>query len=47
MAVSFNYRIDWKFHKRFGNIAAELPVVFQSDRTIVNTNLVALQLNEI
>ena len=35
----WNVGITLKFHRRPGSTAAEVPVKFQSDRTILNTNL--------
>ena len=36
-----------KFDRHIGSTAAEVPVKFQSDRTILNTNLAASRLDEI
>ena len=36
-----------KFDRHIGSKAAEVPVKFQSDRTILNTNLAASRLYEI
>ena len=36
---SLNYRIALKFDRHIGSSAAEVPVKFQSDRTILDTNL--------
>ena len=44
---SLNYRIAMKFDRHLGNTAAEVTVKFQSDRTILNTNLAASRLREI
>ena len=44
---TLNYRIALKFDRHIGSIAAEVPVKFQSDRTILNTNLAASRLYEI
>ena len=44
---SLNYRIALKFDRHFGSTAADVPVKFQSDRSILNTNLVASRLCEI
>ena len=41
---SSNYRIALKFDRHFGSPAAEVPVKFQSNRMILNTNLAALRL---
>ena len=41
---SLNYRITLKFDRHFGSIAAEVPVKFQSDCTILNINLAASSL---
>ena len=40
-------RIALKFDRHIGSNAAEVPVKFQSDRTILNTNLAASRLYEI
>ena len=45
--VRLDYRIALKFDWHIGNIAAEVPVKFQSDRTILNTNLAASRFCEI
>ena len=42
-----NWRIAFKFDRHIGSNAAEVPVKFQSDRRILNTNLVASRLHEI
>ena len=42
-----NCRIALKFDRHIGSHAAEVPVKFQSDRTILNTNLAASRLYEI
>ena len=44
---SLNYRIALKFDRHVGSTAAEVPVKFQSDRTILHTNLAASRLCEI
>ena len=44
---TLNSRIALKFDRHIGSTAAEVPVKFQSDRTILNTNLAASRLNEI
>ena len=44
---SFNYRIALKFDRRVGSSAADVPVKFQNDRPILNTNLAASRLHEI
>ena len=44
---TLNRRIALKFDRHIGSNAAEVPVKFQSDRTILNTNLVASRLDEI
>ena len=44
---TLNCRITLKFDRHIGSTAAEVPVKFQSDRTILNTNLAALRLHEI
>ena len=44
---TLNGRIAVKFDRPIGSIAAEVPVKFQSDRTIQNTNLAASKLHEI
>ena len=44
---SLNYCIAFKFDRHIGSIAAEVPVKFQSDRTILNTNLGAPRLHVI
>ena len=36
-----------KFDRHIGSNAAEVPVKFQSDRTILDTNLATSRLNEI
>ena len=43
---SLNYRIALKFDKHIGSSVAEGPVSFQSDRTILSTNLTASRLHE-
>ena len=40
---SLNYCIAMKFDRHVSIAAAEVPVKFRSDQTIVNTNLAALQ----
>ena len=42
-----NCSIALKFDRHFGSIAADVPVKFQSDTTILSTNLVASRLHEI
>ena len=42
-----NCRIALKFDRHIGSTAAEVPVEFQSDRTILNTILAASRLYEI
>ena len=44
---TLNCRIALKFDRYIGSNAAEVPVKFQSDRTILNTNLAASRLYEI
>ena len=44
---NLNYLIDLKFDGHIGSTAAEVTVKFQSDRTILNTNLAASRLHEI
>ena len=44
---SSNYRIALKFDRHFGSPAAEVPVKFQSDWTIINTNLAASRLRDL
>ena len=44
---TLNCRIALKFDKHIGNTAAEVPVKFQSDQTILNTHLAATRLCEI
>ena len=44
---TLNCRIALKFDRHIGSTAAEVPVKFQSDRIILNTNLAASRLNEI
>ena len=44
---TLNSRIALKFDRHIGSTAAEVPVEFQSDRTILNTNLAASRLYEI
>ena len=44
---SLNYRIALKFERNIGNAAAEAPVKFQSDRTLLHTILADLGLCEI
>ena len=41
---TLNCRIALKFDRHIGSNAAEVPVKFQSDRTILNTNLAASRL---
>ena len=43
---SLNYCIAFKFDKHLGSSAADVPVKFQSDRAILNTNLAASKLYE-
>ena len=43
---SSSYGIALQFDRHFGSPAAELPAKFQSDRTILNTNLAASKLCE-
>ena len=43
----WNCLIALKFDRHIGSTAAEVPVKFQSDRTILNTNLAASRLYEI
>ena len=40
-------RVALKFDRHIGSTAVEVPVKFQSDRTILNTNLAASRLYEI
>ena len=42
-----NCRIALKFDRHIDSTAAEVPVKFQSDRTILNTNIAASRLYEI
>ena len=44
---SFNYHIVLEFDRLLGSTAAEEPVKFQSNRTILNTNLTASRLHVI
>ena len=44
---TLNCHIALKFDRHIGSNAAEVPVKFQSDRTILNTNLAASRLYEI
>ena len=44
---TLNCRIALKFDRHIGSNATKVPVKFQSDRTILNTNLVASRLHEI
>ena len=44
---TLNCRIALKFDRHIGSTAAEVPFKFQSDRTILNTNLAASRLYEI
>ena len=44
---TLNCCIALKFDRHIGSTAAEVPVKFQSDRTILNTNLAASRLYEI
>ena len=44
---SLNNRIALRCDRDIDSSAAELPVNFQSDRTILNTNLGTLRLHEI
>ena len=44
---SWNYRIALQFSRHIGSITVALPVTFQSDRAILNTNLVATILCDI
>ena len=44
---TLNCRIALKFDRHIGSNAAAVPVKFQSDRTILNTNLAASRLDEI
>ena len=44
---SLNDHITLKFDMHISSSAAEVPVKFQSDQTIMNTNLVDLRLHEI
>ena len=41
------FKLSYRFDRHIGSTAAEVPVKFQSDRTILNTNLVASRLYEI
>ena len=42
-----NHRIALKFDRRIGSSTAKVPVKFQSDRTILNTNPAASRFQEI
>ena len=44
---TLNCRIALKFDRHIGSNVAAVPVKFQSDRTILNTNLAASRLYEI
>ena len=44
---NLDYRIAMKFDRHIGSNAAEVPVKFQSDQTIINANLAASRLCEI
>ena len=44
---SLDYHIALKFDMHFGSPTAKVPVKFQSDRIISNTNIVVLRLQEI
>ena len=44
---TLNCRIAWKFDRHVGSPAADVPVKFHSDRTILKTNLTASKLYEI
>ena len=44
---TLNCRIALKFDRHIGSTAAEVPVKFQSDRAILNTNLAVSRLYEI
>ena len=44
---NLNYGIALKFNRHISSTAAEVPVKFQSNRTILNTNLTASRLCEI
>ena len=44
---SLNYHIALEFDRHVGSTAAEVPVKFQGDRTILNTNLAASRIYEI
>ena len=44
---SLNHCIALKCDRPIGSIAADVPIEFQSDPTIINTNLAALRLSEI
>ena len=44
---TWNYRITMKSDRHISSIAAKVPVKFQSDRTIPNTNLTASRLCKI
>ena len=46
-APSLNYHITLKFDRHISNTIAEEPVKFQSDHTILNSNLAASSLCEI
>ena len=43
---SLNDRIALKFDRHIGSTAAEVPLKFQSNLTIMNTNLVVSRLSE-
>ena len=45
--LTLNCRIALEIDRHIGSTAAEVPVKFQSDRTILNTNLAASRLYEI
>ena len=44
---TLNFRIALKFDRHIGSTAAEVPVKFESDTTIPNTNLAASRFYEI
>ena len=44
---SLNYCMALKFDRHIGSNAADAPVKFQSDWTVLNTNLAALRLHKI
>ena len=44
---TLNCRIALKFDRNIGSTAAEVPVKFQNDQAILNTNLAASRLGEI